>query len=328
MHLKLGEKISAHDMLCAILMRSANDGCVAAAEHIAGSEAAFVAMMNTRARQLGALHTHFMNPHGLHAPLHYTTARDLVLIARAAMCEPRFRDVVRTQHCRIARSVDHDDVTLRNHSHFLGHFPGADGIKTGWTVPAGHCYVGSATQNNWRLISVVLKSPDYVEETSALMKYGFANFEAHSIARAGETAGLCQVKAGVRATVLCAVQNAVQYVTRKGDLTQAERRVQLTTATAPVPVGAPVGVLQAYVGGRLAASSPVVTMEAVAALPIQMQIGKTGPWKGVLSTILATSLVSLLYGTRYRSRFAALAKSARRRRRRLTQSLRDDDLGR
>ncbi|HLK56427.1 MAG TPA: serine hydrolase, partial [Chthonomonadaceae bacterium] len=106
LHIKEGEKISAHDLLRAILMRSANDGCVAAAEYTSGTEAAFVAKMNERARQLGATHTHFTNPHGLHNPLHYTTARDLALIARAAMEESRICEVVRMQKCRITRSMD------------------------------------------------------------------------------------------------------------------------------------------------------------------------------------------------------------------------------
>ncbi|HLJ55088.1 MAG TPA: D-alanyl-D-alanine carboxypeptidase family protein, partial [Chthonomonadaceae bacterium] len=154
LHLKLGEKVKAHDLLRAILMRSANDGCVAAAECAAGSESAFVDRMNARAAQLGALHTHFMNPHGLHDPNHYTTARDLATIGRAAMQVPRIEEVVRTEKTRIDRSINKQDITMRNHSHFLGHYPGADGIKTGWTIPAGHCYVGSATINGWRLISV------------------------------------------------------------------------------------------------------------------------------------------------------------------------------
>src|SRR6185437_14800721 len=104
LHLKVGEKFTAHDLLRGMLMRSANDACVAAAEHVAGSEAAFVEMMNARAAACGATHTHFDNTNGLPDPDHYTTAHDLAMIARVAMQEPRIAEVVRTRKCRICRS--------------------------------------------------------------------------------------------------------------------------------------------------------------------------------------------------------------------------------
>ncbi len=321
LHLKLGEKLSAHDLLRAILMRSANDACVAAAEHIAGSEAAFVEMMNAKAGELGATRTHFTNPHGLQSPDHYTTARDLALIARAAMQEARIREVVGTKVCRIQRSVDKQDVHLRNHSHFLGHFPGADGVKTGWTRPAGHCYVGSATWGGWRLITVVLHSPDYVGETAALMKFGFSNFERHVVAKAGEEVGACAVLAGTRPSVPADVQQPLQVITRKGEQAQIERHILLNPVAAPVTVGMPVGTLEAYLNGKPVCGTPLISGQADPSAAAQSS--NASPWRrlGLASGILVTGLVSLRYGTR----ITALTKSARRRRRRFAQSLRSDD---
>jgi D-alanyl-D-alanine carboxypeptidase (penicillin-binding protein 5/6) len=322
LHLKPGEKICGSDLLHAILMRSANDGCVAAAEHIAGSEPAFVAMMNQRAHELGALHTHFANSHGLNAPDHYTTARDLATIARAAVADPRISDVVRTRFYRIARSKDQNDVALRNHSHFLGKFAGADGIKTGWTVPAGHCYVGSVTQKGWRLISVVLRSPDYVGETCRLMKFGFSNFEPHILVQAGEQVGMCAIKGGILPEVPVAVRTQVQVVTRKEEDPQLTERADIPSVSAPVAVGTPVGTLEVFHAGKSVAHYPLVAMAAspLASATVQSSIG--GPWRRPLfiTTIFAMGLVSLWYGTRV----AALTKSARRRRRRFAQGLRDD----
>jgi D-alanyl-D-alanine carboxypeptidase (penicillin-binding protein 5/6) len=328
LHLKPGEKLTAHDLLCAILMRSANDACVVAAEKVAGSEAAFVEQMNARAAAIGATHTHFTNPHGLHDPDHYTTARDLALIARAAMQEPRIAAVVGTRACVIKRSMNSKDVHLTNHSRFLGHFPGADGVKTGWTVPAGKCYVGSATWGRWRLLSVVLKSPDYVRETALLMKYGFLNFEPHVVARAGDAAGFCPVQDGLRPFVSMNVRNGVQVVTRKGETPQIELRREVSPVSAPIAVGQTVGSLAACVHDRVLSSSPLVATEASSHTPVAaLSAHRSRPWNGFLfgATILATGLVSLRYGTRYGTRFAALAKSARRRRRRLAKSLRGDD---
>lgn len=327
-HLQCGEKVSGNDMLHAILMRSANDGCVAAAEHISGSESAFVDLMNERAISLGAMHTHFVNSHGLPASNHYTTARDLAIIARAAMQEPRIRDVVRTRYYVMKRSLNKQDVHLRNHSHFLGYFPGADGVKTGWTHDAGHCYVGSATWGKWQLIAVVLHSPNYVHETSALMKYGFFHFQPNVVAQPGETVGLCSVRDGERPTISVTAKDPVQVVTRKGQAANVDRQLHLLTVAAPIRKGAVVGTLDADVDGKTVDSSPLLAAEDDR-ISTEAQAAHTGgsPWRRMAfaTTILATGLVSLRYGTRFGARYAALTKSARRRRRRLAQSLRSSD---
>ena len=328
LHLKPGEKLTSHDMLCALLMRSANDGCVAAAEYVAGSEAAFVERMNLKAAQLGATNTHFMNPHGLQNPQHYTSARDLALIARAAMQEERIRDVVRTEKCKIVRSMNTRDVTMRNHSHFLGHYEGADGVKTGWTIPAGHCYVGSATRNGWQLISVVLKSPNYVHETAEMMNFGFTNFEPHEVARAGEVAGQCLVQNGVRPTVSVTIPKTVQFVSRRGETTTFSRHVTLAPTAAPVIEGSKIGSMEVLVEGRQVASSALIAATGVAiARPIvRMPANFAGRFTAIIG-IFAAVLVSLRYGTRQKTRFTTFTKGPRRRRRRLAPSLRDDDYG-
>jgi serine-type D-Ala-D-Ala carboxypeptidase (penicillin-binding protein 5/6) len=332
LHLKVGEKLSAHDLLRAILMRSANDACVDAAEHVAGSEDAFVQMMNDRATALGCTHTHFTNPHGLNDADHYTTARDLALIARAAIQEPRISEVVRTRQTRIKRSIDQRDVTLYNHSHFLGHYLGADGIKTGWTVPAGHCYVGSATQHNWRLISVVLKSPDYVHETAELMHYGFTNYEPHVLARAGDPAGECPLVGATRPTVPAVVKSKVQVVLRRGDTISVQPQIQYFDPPLPVESGATIGLYKATVDGRVICAVPLLAATRVDRAPVTLarghKAGRPNPLI-MMGSIFGICLVSLRYGSkRYKSRFAALTKSARRRGRRLAKSLRGDDYAR
>lgn len=317
MHLKPGEQITAHDLLYAMLLRSANDGCVAAADTVAGSEQAFVDLMNRRAVELGACNTHFMNSHGLTAAGHYTTARDLAIIARAALQEPRIAEVVRTKAYRIHRSIDQDDVNLRNHSHFLGRYPGADGVKTGWTVPAGHCYIGSATHNGWRLISVVLHSPDYVHETAELMNFGFHNFERHVLAKAGAAVGECPVDHGVRSSVRAIAEQDLSVVTPRATAGPLDTRFHWAHIAAPVRPGTNVGTLTATMDGRVIAAVPLVAAEtdnnsdsASAAIPWRRSAAMAG-------FILTTGLVSLRYGPRCGIRPTTTTKGARRRRRRV-----------
>ena len=181
MHLEEGEQISAHDMLYALLLRSANDGCVAVADHISGSVPAFAALMNQRAKELGCTATHFDNPNGLNDPNHTISAHDLALIAREAMTHPEFRDVVRQVKHRITRTIDQKDTWMVSRNKWLRKDPTADGIKTGWTVPAGHCYVGSATRRGFRVITVVMHSAHWEADHKKMLHWAYATFQPETL---------------------------------------------------------------------------------------------------------------------------------------------------
>ena len=315
LHLKCNEKVSAHDLLRAIMLRSANDGCVAAAEHIAGTEAKFADLMNRRAVEIGATQTHFVNPHGLHDKNHYTTARDLALIARVAMQNPRFEEVVRTRHYVISRSSGSKDISLKNHSRFLGKFPGADGIKTGWTIPAGKCYVGSATYGGWRLITVVLKSQDYIADTQALMKFGYDRFKPYVVARPGDPAGECAVQAGERTEVPAVVKRRVQVVAAKTAPPQIESRIVLPTVTAPVQIGQTVGTFEAVVDGRVVCASPVIANDAAPAVKsLAGTVSQSGRGRFWLFTGLLIGCAIVLRFAK-RSRWNAMVRNFRRKNR-------------
>jgi D-alanyl-D-alanine carboxypeptidase (penicillin-binding protein 5/6) len=182
MHLKPGEQVSARDMLYAMMLRSANDGCYAVAVHVAGSVDAFSQMMNERARQIGCKNTNFHNPNGLNDELHTTTARDLALIAREAMRNPTFAEVVRTPRYQIQRSINQADTRMVSRNKWLLKDPTADGIKTGYTRPAGNCYVGSATRNGYRVITVILKSDQWQKDHEQMLDWAFDNHERLTLA--------------------------------------------------------------------------------------------------------------------------------------------------
>ena len=161
LHIKLKERFRAEQLLYGFILRSANDGSVVIADHLSGSVPAFAQKMNERAAQLGAVNSHFVNPHGLHDPNHYTTARDLAIIARGALQNPRFAEAVSVPKRTISRSLNFKDLVVvsKAKKSFYDIVPGADGVKTGFTNAARHCYVGSATRNGRRLLAVVLNAP-------------------------------------------------------------------------------------------------------------------------------------------------------------------------
>ena len=136
-------------------------------------------------RAIGAKNTHFVNPHGLHAPKHLSTAYDMAVIAKTVMENPQFREIVGQRAYVLERSHNKEDSLVETRAKFLNLYEGAEGIKTGYTRQAGYCFVGSATRNGRRLIAVVLNSPQREQDTIALMDYGFEHWEPLVLARAG-----------------------------------------------------------------------------------------------------------------------------------------------
>lgn len=171
-----GEVYTLDDLLHGLMMASGNDAAMAIAEYIGGSVANFVALMNKKAVELGALHTHFENPHGLTAPGHKTTAYDLALITAYAMRNPYLVRLVSTTKYTVFPLHGRSPYTLYSTNRLLDFFPGANGIKTGTTARAGQCLVSSATRSGWRLLAVVLHSGDRWSDSARLLEWGFTHF--------------------------------------------------------------------------------------------------------------------------------------------------------
>ena len=173
LELKPGEQYTRRQLLYGLLLKSANDVAMALARDNAGSVEAFAEKMNRRAEELGATNSHFANPNGLHQPDHYTTAHDLALIARAAMEQPFFRQLVSTIYYTW-KSPKGTVYQLRNHNRLLRHFAGCNGLKTGYTRAAQQVLVSSALREGHEVISVVLHTdkPGIWEDSKALLTYG------------------------------------------------------------------------------------------------------------------------------------------------------------
>lgn len=168
-YLRAGDTFTVRDLLYGLMLRSGNDCAVTLALHHSGSVEKFAARMNEKAVRLGAEHSRFANPHGLPNEEHYTTARDLALIAAYAMENETFREIV---SCRFYKPYG-----WANKNKMLASFEGADGVKTGFTVKAGRCLVTSAERAGRRLVCVVLNSPEMYERSAELLNNAFSNFE-------------------------------------------------------------------------------------------------------------------------------------------------------
>ena len=181
-----GDLFSAGELEKGLLLLSDNGAAVALAEEMAGSVPAFAEMMNAKAEEIGMEDTHFVNPNGLTEPGHYSTARDMAKLARYAMQNKEFRDIVGTKKAMVSWLLPKNKAILaENTNELLGEYEGATGIKTGWTNAAGGCLAASARRNGIELIAVVMNAPsvdDRFTDARAMLDYGFENVKlAHGV---------------------------------------------------------------------------------------------------------------------------------------------------
>jgi len=243
MALKEGERVQLKDLLKAILVRSANDACVAAAIHLAGSVEKFVEWMNEKAKELGMTNTHFVNPHGLHHPQHFTTARDLLTLTRYALQIPTFQSIVSQREIVIAPTNKSALRRYRNRNKLLELYPGCDGVKTGYTIPAGKCLVASATRNGWQLIAIVLGSQDHFADCATLLDYGFNNFVRLILAEKGEKVALFHVPDGVPERFWVTATDSVKVIVPKTEVGRIKSRLVQRDLKLPIRAGEIVGEL-------------------------------------------------------------------------------------
>jgi D-alanyl-D-alanine carboxypeptidase len=305
LNLRPYERVSAGDMLYALIIRSANDASYSVARHVSGSQEAFCRLMNERAVQLGAQNSTFNNPHGLNDPLHKTTAYDLAMIARECMKHEAFRTAAATKQRTITRSINQQDLLLKSHNKFLD-APGAEGIKTGFTNPAGRCFVGSKSVGGWRLIAVVLKSTDWLGDTNLIFDWAYTNFERKQFGKPGERIGTISVLNGAAHQVPGRLERSISYVAERGGLAR-EPRVVMRPVSAPIQPGQPIGELIVETSAGLPIIAPIVAEHGVAIAPVPKGIPHAAYW--IAGGAAALGLIGFRLPWRRRSR-----KSRRKRR--------------
>ena len=263
-----GERIRVNELLYALLLQSANDAAVALAEHVSGSVDAFVDDMNARAERLGLTRTMFASPNGLDDD-GYSSAGDLVRLTRAAFRSHGFASIVATRFHTVT-SLDEPPRIVQNRNVLLWLYPGAIGVKTGFTSPAGFCVVAAAEREGMRLVAVVLGEPsEPFSDAAALLNYGFAAFDRRTLIEQGERLGAAQV--GGRRIPLTAGESL------RG-LVPADRQIRRTVVldghvAYPPALGSRVGVLRLTAGTSVLGEVPAI----VADVPPPPPPG-SGPW--------------------------------------------------
>jgi D-alanyl-D-alanine carboxypeptidase (penicillin-binding protein 5/6) len=266
MFLQVGDKVKLGDIITGISVVSANDGCVALAEHLYGSENAFVNVMNQRAKELGMTNSTFKNSSGLPSEGHVMSAKDIAILSRFII--ENYPEILELES---QREFTYNNIRQFNRNPLLGVFEGADGLKTGWTEEAGYCLVGTAKQDDIRMISVVLNTKSEQErfETSQeLLTYGFRNFKKADFVEAGEIIETLNVKNGTKETVSLVANDSISLVipvSREKDI-EIITSFDDETVKAPVKKGEVLGKVEVVLDDKVLASSDLSASEDVSRL--------------------------------------------------------------
>ena len=256
MYLKEGEVLTLQELLYGLMLSSGNDAAVALAIYCGGTVEGFTQLMNDKARILGLRNTHFENPNGLDAPGHYSTARDLAVLAAYAMQNPIFAKTVSAKNVRVG------DRYLTNHNKLLWRLEGADGVKTGYTRAAGRILVSSAQRQGRRLVAVTIDAPDDWNDHTRLLNEGFSRYTEQRIVSAGDCVEILDVVGGEACRVEILAAENFEYA-----LAPEEEPVLAMPGPgfvyAPAVEGADAGVIYVLIEGTAIGKVPVVYGQTV-----------------------------------------------------------------
>ena len=234
MYLQEGEILTVQELLYGLMLHSGNDAAVALAIYCGGTVEGFAELMNDKAFRLGLRQTHFVNPHGLDAPDHYSTARDLGLLACYAMKNPIFARTVSAKNVKVGERF------LTNHNKLLWQVEGANGVKTGFTKAAGRILVSSAERNGRSIIAVTINAPDDWRDHKTLLEKGFVDYTPVQVVKKGECIGRLPVAGGEAGTVDLIVAEDFCYAIHKSETIRIQLP-QYSFVYAPVVKGAEAG---------------------------------------------------------------------------------------
>lgn len=256
MYLRAGQKLTMRELLYGLMLESGNDAAVAVACHVAGSVESFAGLMNERAASLGLENTHYVNPHGLNADGHYSSARDLALLMRECMNNPLFAQIAST------RTITFGGRTFTNHNKLMWSYDGMLSGKTGYTKKAGRTLVTCAERDGMRLICVTLNDGQDWADHEALLDMGFSQWELRTPVKAGETLGAVPVVSGLSGSARVCAAGSVTLLVKKGQ----EPYVSVSLPEfvyAAVYRGAQAGSAEVYVDGERAGAVELLYAESV-----------------------------------------------------------------
>jgi len=262
MFIRVNTKVSIEDLLQGMIIQSGNDASVALAEHIAGGEDTFAALMNQHAQELGMRNTHFLNSTGLPDKKHKTSARDLAILARALIGRfPQYYKWYST------KEFTYNNIKQPNRNQLLWRDKSVDGMKTGFTDDAGYCLLSSAKRDNMRLISVVLgtKSTNArTQESQKLLNFGFRFYESHIIYPAGKALKNIRIYKGSAEQVQVGVAKDLAIIIPRGQYKNLKPSIKINSPlVAPISKGEKLGKVDIKLNNKLLSSSPLIALQTI-----------------------------------------------------------------
>lgn len=252
--LEPGETQKVDDLLKGIAVASANDACVAMAEYIAGSEEEFIGMMNEKAKELGMKDTHFANTNGLPVDDHYTSAHDIALMSKELLKHERITKYLTTWMDQIVVGKKRVSIGLANTNKMIKHYQGATGVKTGFTQEAKYCLSASAKRGETHLVAATLGAPTTQErfkDASALLSYGFANYESVKLCSKGDTIATLNLDKAEDNKVNLVAKEDLTALIKKGESKDFTKKIQVCeNIKMPVKKGTKLGTINIYKGSN------------------------------------------------------------------------------
>jgi serine-type D-Ala-D-Ala carboxypeptidase (penicillin-binding protein 5/6) len=273
--IELGKPVTVQDLILGMIVQSGNDATIALAERIAGTEETFAQLMNANAKRLGMVGSHFENSSGLPSPQHYTTARDLSLLANAMI-----REYPQYYKWFSVREFEHNGIKQQNRNGLLEKDPTVDGLKTGHTDSAGFCLVTSALRDGMRLVSVVMGSTSMKARenaSAALLNYGFTFYDTKLAVKGGAVLATARVWKGQSPSVDLGIKDDLYITLPRGqaDAVKTATEVQ-PRLIAPLALEANLGTLRVFAGSETLATMPLHPLKSVPA---------GGWWRRLIDTI-------------------------------------------
>ena len=260
-YLRLGDRLTMEELLYALLLQSANDAAVAIACHIGGDVDGFSALMNDKAQEFGLTDTHFTNPHGLDNEDHYTTARELAIIAAKAMQNSDFRKIVSTY--KRTFSTEERVRTYVNHNKLLRLYDGCNGVKTGFTKRSGRCLVGAAERDGLSLITVTLDAPSDWSDHKKMLDFGFEKYEKLTLATPFDHVYKLPVIDGQSDSILVANSLGSEVIRQRENKDICKQVKLVRYAIAPIKRGDILGEIIYTEEGKEISRMPIVATESV-----------------------------------------------------------------
>ncbi len=265
MYMEPGETHTVAQLMEGVAMASANDGCVALAEYVAGSEEIFVERMNERAKELGMKDSHFVNTNGLPVTDHYSSAYDIGLMSKELYKHEETHKWFTTWQSTITVGLPgkEKEFGLTNTNKLIKHYQGCNGIKTGFTSDAGYCLSASATRGQTHLIAVALGCETAKirnAEICKMLDYGFANFETHVAAEKGEKITTAEIQRGTPQTITAVTADRITALVKKGETDSVTSKVVMDDNVGlPLKAGSRVGTLQVLKDGKVVGECDLIS---------------------------------------------------------------------